>query len=122
MVLMSRVKDTAKIGLDMGAYECGSVHHLGDVLKSLADFDVIDYRWDRWKGAQDLGDRFANFEGFVMLRIEGVRGSHATSHPQDDDRIGFGSWVDDLGAIGHCVKQLRTSHSKRCRCSNREGF
>ena len=119
MVLVTRMEDAAQVGLDVGSDQRRSVHDLRDVLESFTDLDIVNCRTDRWESAQHLRDGFAHFEGFVVLGIERVGGTHTSTHPQDNNRIRFCCGCNDLGAIGHGVQKSRSTHAEGCCCRER---
>ena len=100
VILVAGMQDATQVRLDVGTDQRGSIHDLGHILKPLTDSDVVDRRRDRWEGAHDLRDRLADLKGLVMLGIKGIRSPHPTTHPQHDDRVGFGLRMENLRAIG----------------------
>ena len=82
MVLVTRMKDTAKIRQYMRTDQCSAIHDLSDIFKPGRNLDRIDYSIDGRKRAFNFLDWGANLKWNVTLRIEGVRSGHPSRHPE----------------------------------------
>ncbi len=96
VVLVSRMQDRSEVRLVVRSNQRASVHHTRDPFQSLADLDVVDGGVDSRERADDVFHRRANLERHVAFGVEGFRGRHAASHPDQDHRIGGGFRMLDL--------------------------
>ena len=106
MVLVAAVQDASEIGLNGAADQCGAIHDLRDVFETGADLKTVDGGVDGGEGAEHAADLEALLEGFVALRIKGVRRGHAARHPEQDAGIGL------RGRMGDGLTSLRPNGAR----------
>ena len=117
VVLMPRVENAPQIGLHMGADQRAPVEHGGDLFEPLTNLHPIDRGGDRREGADHIGHCQPGLKRLVFFRIEIVRGGHAASHPEHDDRIGPRRRMHNFAAGGAAFgPRLREPEGGRCRC------
>ena len=87
VVLVARVQDVYEIGTYLGANQRAAIHHLGHVLESLTNLDVIHRRINRRKRTQHLVALETFFERRISFGIKRLRGRHAAGHPTQDHGV-----------------------------------
>ena len=114
VVLVPRMQDVAEVPEDVRADQCAAIKDRGDFLESFGNELTVDRRWNRGKCAEDLAGFHTRRKRRVAFRIQRLRMSHASAHPEDDQSVSFrlGSLRFFLGSRvpGECDSASHRGH------------